>query len=66
MLNIELMQCGLDDTLKEIRSDLESVIGKSYSKRQKDAVIYKTLGAVNTIWNMVQVVEANNDTVSEV
>lgn len=65
MLNIELMQCGLDDTLKEIRSDLESVIGKSYSKRQKDAAIYKTLGAVNTIWNMVTVVEVDNDTVSD-
>lgn len=65
MLNIKLTQYGLDDTIKEIIDDLESVIGGSYSKKQKDAVIYKTLGAVNTIWNMVQVVEADNDTVSE-
>lgn len=49
MLNIELMECGLDDTLKEIKSSLESVLGRSYSKKQKDEVIYKTLGAVNTL-----------------
>lgn len=65
MLNIKLTQYGLDDTIKEIIDNLKSVIGGSYSKKQKDAVIYKTLGAVNTIWNMVQVVEADNDTVSE-
>lgn len=65
MLNIKLTQYGLDDTIKEIISDLESVIGRSYSKKQKDDMIYKTLGAVNTIWNMVQVVETDNDTISE-
>ena len=65
MLNIKLTEYGLDDTIKEIKSDLKSVLGRSYSKKQKDNMIYKTLGAVNTIWNMVQVIEADNDTVSE-
>lgn len=33
MLNIELIECGIDDTLKEIKSDLESILGKRYSKK---------------------------------
>jgi len=62
MLNIELTSWGLDDTLKEIMRDLENVLGNNNSKKRKDEVIYKTLGAVNTIWNMVTVIESNVDT----
>jgi len=61
MLNIELIECGLDDTLKEIKSDLESVLGRSYSKKQKDEMIYKTLGAVNTLWYLIGVTETDTD-----
>ena len=62
MFNIELIECGLDDTLREIRSDLESVLGRSYSKKQKDEMIYKTLSAVNTLLNIIRVTEVYIDT----
>ena len=62
MFNIKLIECGLDDTLREIRSDLESVLGRSYSKKQKDEMIYKILSAVNTLLNIIRVTEVNIDT----
>ena len=61
MLNIELMETGLDDTLRDIKNDLKSVLGSGFSKKQKDEVIYKTLGAVNTLWNLVRVEEFDSD-----
>lgn len=65
MLNMELTSYGFDETLKEIINDLESVLGRNYSKKQKDEVIYKTLGAVNTLWILLQVTEVSDDTESE-
>lgn len=65
MLNMELTSYGLDDTLTGIMNDLESALGRSYSKKQKDEVICKTLGAVNTLWNMIRVIEVSTDTESE-
>lgn len=62
MLNIELTSFGLDETLKDIMKDLESVLGGDSSKRRKDEVMYKVLGAVTALWNMVQVVEAEPET----
>ena len=35
MLNMELTSYGFDETLKEIINDLESVLGRNYSKKQK-------------------------------
>lgn len=55
MLNIELTSYGFDETLKEIRIDLESVLGENVSKKRKDAAICKTLGAVNALWNLIEV-----------
>lgn len=60
MLNIELTSYGLDDTLKGIMDDLESAMGNNISKRRKDEIIYKTLGTVNTLYHMVQVVEVED------
>jgi hypothetical protein len=57
MMNIELTSCGLDETLKDIMKDLESAVGNDNSKKRKDEVMYKVLGSVNAIWNMVQVTE---------
>lgn len=65
MLNMELTSYGLDDTLKKIMNDLESALGRSCSKKQKDKAICKTLGAINTLWNMIQVIEVSTDTESE-
>lgn len=62
MLSMELIQDGLDNTLRDMRVDLEDVLGKNVSKQQKDAIIYKTLGAINTLWNMIRVTEVDMDT----
>lgn len=58
MLNIKLMECGLDDTLKEMQSDLESVVGTKMSKRRKDEIIYKTLGSIAALWNLITITES--------
>ena len=60
MLNLELTSYGFDEILKEIRIDLESAIDRGVSKKRKDEIIYKTLGAVNALWNMIQVVEVKD------
>lgn len=61
MLNIELTWYGLDDTLKELISALESALGNDNSKRRKDEMIYKALGYANAMVNMVRVVEVEAD-----
>ena len=58
MLKAELTYYGLDDTLKEIMADLEGAVGKEHSKKRKDEILYKTLGAINAIFNMMRVSEA--------
>ena len=57
MLKIELTSYGLDDTLKEISGDLNSALGSNISKKRKDAMIYKVLGCVDALWNLVRVIE---------
>ena len=65
MLNMALRSSGFDDILREIINDLESVLGSNYSKKQKDEVMYKTLGTINTLWMLLQVTEVSDDTESE-
>lgn len=62
MLNIELTSFGLDETLKDIMKDLRSALGNNNSKKRKDEVMYKVLGSVTALWNMVQVTETGTDT----
>lgn len=57
MLKIELTSYGLYDTLKEIRGDLNSALGSNISKKRKDEMIYKALGCIDALWNLVQVIE---------
>lgn len=61
MLNIELTLYGVDDTLKEIREDLNSVLGSNISKKRKDEIIYKTIGSVKTLWRLIYVSEEDTD-----
>ncbi len=65
MLNIELIEYGLDEILKEMKEDLESVLGGQFSKKQKDYVICKTMGAVNALYKMINVTEVDVDTESK-
>lgn len=64
MLNIELTEYGVEDTLKEIGEYLESAI-KSKSKKQKNEMIYKALGAINTLYYVIDVTEVDADTESK-
>ena len=60
MLKIELNEYGVEDTLKEISEYLESAI-KSNSKKQKNEIIYKALGAINTLYYVIDVTETDDD-----
>lgn len=55
-MKIELIDYGLDDTIEMIKEDLETALNHT-SKRRKDEMIYKALGAVNTLWHMIRVSE---------
>lgn len=61
MINVELRDNGLDNTLKRIKLDLESVLGKNISKKKKDEMIYKTLGAVDALWDMLWIYETDSE-----
>lgn len=61
MLKIELTNYGVEDVLREISNYLESAIEKN-SKKQKNEMIYKSLGAIETLYNMINITEIDNDT----
>lgn len=64
MLKIELNERGVENTLIEIRDYLESAIETS-SKKYKNEMIYKALGAVNALYYVIDVTEVDNDTENE-
>lgn len=64
MLEIKLNDYGVEDTLKEISGYLESAI-KSSSKRRKNEIIYKALGAIETLYYVIDITESDNDTEDE-
>lgn len=64
MLKIELNEYGLGDILKEISEDLESAI-KSNSKKRKNEIIHEALGAISTLYYVIDVTEFDADTESE-
>ena len=55
-MKIGLTDYDLDDTIEMIKQDLDSALGHT-SRRRKDEMIYKVLGAVNTLWHMIRVSE---------
>lgn len=64
MLKIELNDYGVEDVLKEISDDLQSAIKKN-SKKQKDEIIYKALGKIETLYYVINITEIDNDTEGE-
>jgi len=64
MLKIELNDYGIEDVLKEIINDLELAIKKN-SKKQKNDIIYKALGKVETLYYVINITEIDNDTEGE-
>ena len=61
MLEIKLNDYGVDDILKEICRDLESAI-KSKSKKQKNDTMIKALGAIETLYYLINITEVPSDT----
>jgi hypothetical protein len=64
MLEIKLNDYGVENTLTEIRDYLESAI-ESDSKKRKNEMIYKALGAIETLYYVIEVTEVETDTESE-
>lgn len=65
MLNVKLTECGFEQVLDDIADNLESVLGKKVSKKQKDEMIYKALGAINALYQLVLVTDVNSYTKCE-
>lgn len=61
MLKIELHDYGIEQVLKNISEYLEEA-RKSKSNKQKNEMIYKALGAVDTLFYVISVVNISNDT----
>lgn len=64
MLEIKLNDYGVENTLTEIRDYLESAI-KSDSKKRKNEMIHKALGAVQALYYTIDVTEVETNTESE-
>lgn len=62
MLNVKLTECGFEQFLDDIAEDLESVLGKDISKKQKDEMIYKALGAIEVLYQLVIITECETNT----
>ena len=60
MLKLELFDSGLDNVITEIKEDLYSVVGKSTSKKAKDDMIYKTIGALTAVYYTIGVHEVDD------
>jgi hypothetical protein len=61
MLEIKLDDYGVENTLTKIRDCLESAI-KSNSKKRKNEMIYKALGAVQALYYIIDVTEVEDNT----
>ena len=64
MLKIELCDYGVEDTLKAISEYLEDAI-KSSSKKRKNEIIHKALGAIDAMYYVISVTEVDTDTENE-
>lgn len=63
-LNIGLTYFGLDETLKEVINCLVSAT-RAKTKRNKDELIYKALGEVKALYNVLEVTENKCNTEEE-
>lgn len=64
MLKLELRECGLENALEEIGEYLESAL-ESNSKKRKNEMIHKALGAIDALYYILDVTEVDVDTESE-
>lgn len=65
MLNIKMNEFGVENTLTEIRYYLKDAIGDKVSKKRKDEAICKALGAVEALFNMIEIINLEDDMGSE-
>lgn len=63
-LNIRLTIFGLERTLKEVMDDLSNATMVK-TKRSKDELIYKALGEVKALYNVLEVKADKDDTEEE-
>lgn len=63
-LNIRLTIFGLERTLKEVMDDLANATMVK-TKRSKDELIYKALGEVKALYNVLEVKADKDDTEEE-
>ena len=66
MTKLILNDYGFYDILKDTKIDLESVLGNKVSKKRKDEIIHKTLGVIDTIYAMTDIVMESDDINAEV
>lgn len=64
MFEIKLNYYAVENTLREISDYLESAI-ESDSKKRKNEMIHKALGAIQTLYYVIDVTEVEDDTESE-
>lgn len=65
MLKFELNEYGFDNILNDIREDLGGVLGKSFSKNEKDNAINRAIGAIDALVNICLITEVKPDAESE-
>lgn len=65
MLKFELNEYGFDNILNDIREDLGDVLGKSFSKNEKDNAINRAIGAIDALVNICLITEVKPDAESE-
>ena len=61
MLEIKLEDYGVEDVLKDICKWLEDAI-KSNSKKKKNEIMNKALGAVDTLYYIINVTDVDKNT----
>lgn len=64
MVKIELYDYGIENVLETIGEYLEDAI-KSSSKKRKNEIIHKALGAIDALYYVISVTEVNTDTDSK-
>lgn len=65
MLKFELYEYGLKSILNDIREDLIDVLGKSFSKNEKDNAINRAIGAIDALVDICLITEVKSDAGSE-
>lgn len=65
MFEIKLDSYGVVDTIRDVKDMLKEVSGSNVSKKNKDIAICKAVGALDTLWSLIHVVEVVDSTLEE-